>query len=67
MNFTFVPVELCRVDDKQAHYFVSCAQRNNMHVVEVNNKYFILIVNEYSYRSPSAVFKNISNGIYVFK
>ena len=49
-NFSWIAAELCRVDDKQAHYFLGCAQRNKQHVVEVNNKYYILIINEYTYR-----------------
>lgn len=66
-NFSFVPVELCAVTDKQAHYFISVAQRNNQIIYEVNNKYYTLILNEYLWQAEDAQFKNVKTGIYVFK
>lgn len=50
-NFSWSACELCAVIDPRAHFYVSQAERNNLHVVEVNNRYFALIINEYTFKS----------------
>ncbi len=49
-NFSWVACELCPVIDKRANFYVENAQRQGLHIVEVNNKYYALIINEYTYR-----------------
>lgn len=67
MKFTFNYIELCKSSDKQAHYYVSEAKRSGMHVCEVNNKYYALVINDLTYRAPDVQFKSIGNGTYIFK
>ncbi len=67
MNFTFNYIELCKSDDKQAHYYISEAKRSGLPVVEVNNKQYGLVINEMVWRAPDAVFKKIESATYVFK
>jgi hypothetical protein len=49
-DFSWIACELCFTDDKKAHYYLEEAKRNKLHVVQVKNKYFALIINEYTYR-----------------
>lgn len=67
MKFTFNYIELCKSSDKHAHYYVSEAERSGLHVVEVNNKHYALVINEMVYRAPDAEFKKMDSATYVFK
>lgn len=49
-TFSWIACELCTSMDTRAHYLIENAKRGGLHVVEVNNRYFALIVNDYVYR-----------------
>lgn len=67
MNFSYSHIELCATDDKRASFYVSEAERNGMQVIQINNKNYVLIVNEYIWRAADAKFKKIASATYVFK
>lgn len=63
-----VKVELCRTNDRRAHFYVEEAKRSGHAAYEEHGWWKINILNHgNAWHSPDAVFKQIPDGIYVFK
>lgn len=66
MNLTSNVVQICRVDDKNASYYVEVNKKLGHKIVVADNYYTIVLSTELFWRSPEAKFVSVPDGTYVF-
>lgn len=60
-------VELCRLDDKKASYFVDMAKSQGFNVRKFRSHWVVLLYTQSCYRAEGTEFRSVPDGTYVFQ
>ena len=60
-------LEICKVSDKQVSYFLEVNKSLGWDIIKFNNTYYTYLKTDYVYKSATANFATIQDGLYVFK
>lgn len=60
-------IEICKKTDPQASYYLTANKQAGNDILEYKNTYYTYMATAKVWRSDSAVFKDISDGIWILK
>lgn len=60
-------VELCKVTDKNASYYVQNATAEGRKVYTLNGSYVVTVADNLYWRAEDAQYRSVPDGLYVFR